>query len=61
MGAYLSMPEAAFEGMYAAIASKLPVGLVDTAEVIAAAALMLMTNGFITGVTMDVDGGGVLV
>ena len=60
-GAYLSMPEAAREGMNAAIASKLPVGRVGTAEDIAAATLMLMTNGFITGVTLDVDGGGVLV
>ena len=60
-GAYLSLPEAAREGMYAAIASKLPVGRVGTAEDIAAATLMLMTNGFITGVTLDVDGGGVLV
>ena len=59
--AYLSMPEAAREGMYAIIAAKLPVGRVGTAEDIAAATLMLMTNGFITGVTLDVDGGGVLV
>lgn len=38
-----------------------PVGRVGTAEDIAAATLMLMTNTFITGVTLDVDGGGVLV
>lgn len=60
-GAYLSMPAAAREGMYASIASHLPVGRVGTAEDIAAATLMVMTNGFITGVTLDVDGGGVLV
>lgn len=60
-GAYLSMPEAAREGMYSAIAGKLPVGHVGTAEDIAEATLMLMTNRFITGVTLDVDGGGVLV
>ncbi len=59
--AYLSMPEAAREGMYSAIAGKLPVGHVGTAEDIAEATLMLMTNKFITGVTLDVDGGGVLV
>ncbi|BBP02366.1 short-chain dehydrogenase/reductase [Sulfuriferula nivalis] len=59
--AYLSMPEAAREGMYTSIASNLPVGRVGTADDIAAATLMLMTNGFITGVTLDVDGGGVLV
>jgi NAD(P)-dependent dehydrogenase (short-subunit alcohol dehydrogenase family) len=60
-GAYLSMPEAAREGMYSAIAGKLPVGHVGTAEDIAEATIMLMTNRFITGVTLDVDGGGVLV
>ena len=60
-GSYLSMPEAARESMYSAIAARLPVGRVGTAEDIAAATLMLMTNTFITGVTLDVDGGGVLV
>jgi NAD(P)-dependent dehydrogenase (short-subunit alcohol dehydrogenase family) len=60
-GAYLSMPEAAREGMYTSIAARLPVGCVGTAEDIAAATLMLMTNAFITGVTLDIDGGGVLV
>lgn len=60
-GAYLSMIETDREGMYTSIASQLPVGRVGTAEDIAAATLMLMTNGFITGVTLDVDGGGVLV
>jgi len=60
-GAYLSMPEEAREGMYSSIAARLPVGRVGTGEDIAAAAVMLMTNGFITGVTLDVDGGGVLI
>jgi NAD(P)-dependent dehydrogenase (short-subunit alcohol dehydrogenase family) len=59
--AYLSMSEEAREGMYSSIASRLPVGRVGTGVDIAAATLMLMTNGFITGVTLDVDGGGVLV
>ncbi len=59
--AYLGMPEAAREGMYAAIASNLPVGKVGTPEDLAEAAIALMTNPFITGVTLDVDGGGVLV
>jgi hypothetical protein len=57
-GSYLSMPEAARESMYSAIAARLPVGRVGTAEDIAAATLMLMTNTFITGVTLDVDGAG---
>ncbi|MFM9913501.1 MAG: SDR family oxidoreductase [Methylophilaceae bacterium] len=60
-GAYLSMSEAAREGMYSSIASHLPVGHVGTAGDVAAATLMLMTNGFITGVTLDIDGGGILV
>jgi NAD(P)-dependent dehydrogenase (short-subunit alcohol dehydrogenase family) len=47
--------------MYSAIGARLPVGRVGTAEDIAAATLMLMTNDFITGVTLDVDGGGILV
>jgi NAD(P)-dependent dehydrogenase (short-subunit alcohol dehydrogenase family) len=59
--AYLKMPEEAREGMFSFIASKLPVGKVGQPEDIAAAVLMLMTNPFITGVTLDVDGGGVLV
>ena len=48
-------------GMYAAIAKNLPVGHVGTPADIAEAAVMLMTNPFITGVTLDVDGGGLLV
>jgi NAD(P)-dependent dehydrogenase (short-subunit alcohol dehydrogenase family) len=59
-GAYLGMPEAAREGMYALIANNLPVGRVGTPSDIAEAALLLMTNPFITGVTLDVDGGGLL-
>ncbi len=60
-GAYRSMSDSAREGMYTAIAARLPVGHVGTAEDVAAATLMLMTNRFITGVTLDVDGGGLLV
>ena len=59
-GAYLAMPEAAREAMFNAIAEKLPVGRVGSAEEVAQAVLMLMTNGFITGVVLDVDGGGLL-
>jgi NAD(P)-dependent dehydrogenase (short-subunit alcohol dehydrogenase family) len=60
-GAYVSMPKNAREGMYSSIAARLPVQRVGTGDDIAEATLMLMTNGFITGVTLDVDGGGVLV
>lgn len=59
--AYKDMPEAAREGMYESIAARLPVARVGTPDDIATATLMLMGNGFITGVTLDVDGGGVLV
>jgi NAD(P)-dependent dehydrogenase (short-subunit alcohol dehydrogenase family) len=43
------------------IAAKLPTGRVGTPEDIARVALMLMKNSFITGVVLDVDGGGVLI
>jgi NAD(P)-dependent dehydrogenase (short-subunit alcohol dehydrogenase family) len=46
--------------MYQSIAARLPVGRVGTPDDIASATLMLMTNGFITGVVLDVDGGGLL-
>ncbi len=59
-GAYLKMPEAAREGMFTAIAERLPAGRVGRPEDIAAAALMLMTSGFITGIVLDVDGGGLI-
>lgn len=59
--AYQEMPGSAREGMYQSIAAKLPAGRVGMPGDIAAAALMLMTNGFITGIVLDVDGGGVLV
>jgi NAD(P)-dependent dehydrogenase (short-subunit alcohol dehydrogenase family) len=59
-GAYLKMPETAREAMFTAIAERLPAGRVGRPEDIAEAALMLMTNGFITGVVLDVDGGGLI-
>jgi NAD(P)-dependent dehydrogenase (short-subunit alcohol dehydrogenase family) len=59
-GAYLKMPETAREGMFTAIAERLPVGRVGRPKDIADAALMLMTNGFITGIVLDVDGGGLI-
>jgi len=59
-GAYLKMPEAARQGMFTAIAQRLPAGRVGRPEDVADAALMLMTNGFITGVVLDVDGGGLI-
>lgn len=58
--AYLKMPETAREGMFTAIAERLLVGRVGRPKDIADAALMLMTNGFITGIVLDVDGGGLI-
>jgi NAD(P)-dependent dehydrogenase (short-subunit alcohol dehydrogenase family) len=52
--------EAQRRSMYEA-ASKVPVGRVGQSAEVAAAALMLAANGFITGVVLDVDGGRRLV
>lgn len=60
-GAYLGMPEAAREGMFRDIAARLPVKKVGTPDDLAAATLALMENPFLTGVTLPVDGGGLLV
>ena len=40
-----------------AAAAKLPVARIGTPEEAAHAALFLMENGFMTGATLDVDGG----
>jgi NAD(P)-dependent dehydrogenase (short-subunit alcohol dehydrogenase family) len=56
-----SMPEADRAAMYQAVGTKLPVGKVGSPDEIASAVLMLMENAFITGVVLDVDGGGLLV
>jgi NAD(P)-dependent dehydrogenase (short-subunit alcohol dehydrogenase family) len=49
------------EAMYAAAGARLPVGRVGEAEELAEAYLFLMRQGFATGQTFVVDGGGVLV
>lgn len=59
--AFAGMPPEAREGMFAAVGARLPVGRVGTPEDIANAALFLMTTPFVTGITLDVDGGGLLV
>jgi NAD(P)-dependent dehydrogenase (short-subunit alcohol dehydrogenase family) len=59
--AYANMPESTRADMYRSISAKLPVGKVGTPDEIAKAAVMLMENTFITGVVLDVDGGGLLV
>jgi NAD(P)-dependent dehydrogenase (short-subunit alcohol dehydrogenase family) len=40
--------------------ARLPVGRVGRAEDVASAVLFLMKNGFVTGITLTIDGGGVL-
>jgi NAD(P)-dependent dehydrogenase (short-subunit alcohol dehydrogenase family) len=55
--AYAAMPEADRKGMYAQVGAGLPVGRVGVAEEIAQAVIMAMTNGFLTGAVLDVDGG----
>lgn len=59
--AYKMMPEEMREGMYDYVSSILPLGKVGNPEEIANATLMVMSNTFMTGTTVDVDGGGLLV
>ena len=59
-GAYLGMPDQAREEMFAAVAESLPVKRVGRPADIASVAIELMSNGFITGAVIDVDGGGLL-
>ncbi|MCA0907717.1 SDR family oxidoreductase [Ruegeria marisrubri] len=55
--AYAGMPEAAREEMFAQVGASLPVGRVGRAEEIAQAVIMAMSNPFLTGAVLDVDGG----
>lgn len=55
--AYAAMPEADREGMYAQVGASLPVGRVGAPEEVAQAVIMAMTNGYLTGTVLDVDGG----
>jgi NAD(P)-dependent dehydrogenase (short-subunit alcohol dehydrogenase family) len=59
-GVYDSMPTEKRKAFFEGTARSLPTGRIGQPQDIAAAALMLMTNGFVTGVTLDVDGGGSL-
>lgn len=58
--AYDGLPTAAREAMFARAAG-LPVGRVGEAADIAEAILMALDNGYLTGTTLDVDGGGNLL
>jgi NAD(P)-dependent dehydrogenase (short-subunit alcohol dehydrogenase family) len=55
--AYAGMPEAAREGMFAATAARLPAGRIGAPGDIAQAILLAASNPFLTGATLDVDGG----
>lgn len=59
-GAYLGMPDQAREEMFSGVAQSLPVKRVGLPSDIASVAVELMSNGFITGAVIDVDGGGLL-
>jgi NAD(P)-dependent dehydrogenase (short-subunit alcohol dehydrogenase family) len=58
--AYLDMPEAAREGMFKGFAESVPAKKVGTGNDIAMATLSIMTNTFITGSIIDVDGGAII-
>jgi NAD(P)-dependent dehydrogenase (short-subunit alcohol dehydrogenase family) len=60
-GAYLSTPEETRERMFKLVADHLPVKRVGTPHDLASISFALMTNPFITGVIVPVDGGGLLV
>jgi NAD(P)-dependent dehydrogenase (short-subunit alcohol dehydrogenase family) len=55
------MPEEARESLYASEARRLPVGHVADAQEIAEGYLYLMRQTFVTGQTLVIDGGGLLV
>ncbi len=55
--AYAKMPEDRREAMYASTGESLPLGRVGSTEEIAAAVLLMMTNGYLTGQVIDIDGG----
>ena len=59
-GAYLGMPDQAREEMFSGVAQSLPVKRVGLPSDIASVAIELMSNSFITGTVIDVDGGGLL-
>lgn len=55
--AYAKMDPDAREAMYRSTGRSLPLGRVGTTKEIADAVLFLMTNGYATGLVLDVDGG----
>jgi NAD(P)-dependent dehydrogenase (short-subunit alcohol dehydrogenase family) len=59
-GMWGEMPEADRKAMAAKAGSGLPVGRVGQTGDLAQAYWLLMSNGFMTGAVVDVDGGGLL-
>ena len=55
--AYAAMPAEAREDMYRATGESLPIGRVGDTDEIAHAVLFMMSNGYLTGQVIDVDGG----
>ncbi|MEO0567834.1 MAG: SDR family oxidoreductase [Pseudomonadota bacterium] len=55
--AYDGMPDAAREAMYESTGASLPVGRVGFAKEIALATLASLSNGYLTGQVLDIDGG----
>ncbi|WP_409317335.1 SDR family oxidoreductase [Pseudomonas sp. KCJK9016] len=58
--AYAGMDESHRRAMFARTSAALPVGRVGTPQDLAAAFMLVMENGFISGSIIDVDGGGLL-
>jgi NAD(P)-dependent dehydrogenase (short-subunit alcohol dehydrogenase family) len=59
-GAYLGMTDQARQAMFNGVAQSLPVKRVGVPADIASVAIELMSNSFITGAVIDVDGGGLI-
>ncbi|MEL7011920.1 MAG: dehydrogenase, partial [Pseudomonadota bacterium] len=55
--AYDAVPQDAREAMYRDTGASLPVGRVGLPDEIAQAVLGTLTNGYLTGQVLDVDGG----
>lgn len=55
--AYASMTSEARAAMYEQVGASLPVGRIGHSAEIAQAVVMAMTNGYLTGAVLDVDGG----
>ena len=55
--AYAAMPDDAREAMYESTGASLPVGRVGEAQEIAQAVLAILSNGYLTGQIIDIDGG----